>query len=343
MKTDFFGQRPSVDEEENTSVLKNTQATDEESYWTALLVQGEYAPDAQADNYTSDSWWDGPSSTSQDYLVIDDTVVSNSQDWTMAKEHFDNDQSVELSVTGCNRGGLLVSWNSLRGFVPASQLVDFPIDVNDTARRSLLSRYIAKELRLRVIEIDEVTNRLIFSERAAQAQPGQRAQVLSTLEEGQISEGTITNLCDFGAFVDLGGVEGLIHISELSWGRVNHPRDVLKSGEQVKVHIMSIDADDERIALSLKRLQPDPWATVEQRYQVDQEVQGVITNVVDFGAFACIEEGLEGLIHISELAEGQFLHPRNVVQEGETVTARILNIDGKSRRLGLTLRQPSSE
>lgn len=342
MTADFWSQQSSVDSDEAPSVI-NSQPNEEESYWTALLVQGEYAPDVQSDSYGGDSWWDGPSSTSSDYRVIEDTAVSSQKDWRMAEDHFDNDQTVELNVTGCNRGGLLVSWNSLRGFVPASQLVDFPIDVNDAARRSLLSRYISKSLNLRVIEIDAPTNRLIFSERAAQALPGQRAQVLSVLTEGQSCQGTVTNLCDFGAFVDLGGVEGLIHISELSWGRVNHPRDVLKSGQEVQVHIMSIDADDERIALSLKRLQPDPWATVEQRYQIDQEVDGIITNVVDFGAFACIEEGLEGLIHISELAEGQFLHPRNVVQEGDRITARILNIDGKSRRLGLTLRQKSAD
>jgi small subunit ribosomal protein S1 len=193
-------------------------------------------------------------------------------------------------------------------------------------------------LSLRIIELDAATNRLILSERAAQVRPGQRASILSTLSAGMTIEGVVTNLCDFGAFVDLGGVEGLIHISELSWGRVAHPRDILSSGRQVRVFIMSVDPEEERIALSLKRLQPDPWASVDKRYTVGQLVEGVVTNVVDFGAFACIEQGLEGLIHISELAEGQFLHPRAVVQEGIRITARILNIDGPNRRLGLSLR-----
>jgi len=147
----------------------------------------------------------------------------------------------------------------------------------------------------------------------------------------------VTNLCDFGAFVDLGGVEGLIHISELSWGRVEHPRDVLRRGERVKVYVIDVQPEQGRIALSLKRLQPDPWATMAQRYRVRQIVEGVITNVVDFGAFARVEEGLEGLIHISELAEGNFLHPRNVVREGERV--RVLSVDGSSRRLSLSLRR----
>jgi len=178
---------------------------------------------------------------------------------------------------------------------------------------------------------------------AVSSQPGQRADILSNLEAGTVCEGVVTNLCDFGAFVDLGGIEGLIHISELSWGRVNHPRDVLSSGQHVKAYIMSVEPSEERIALSLKRLQPDPWQTVEERYNVGQIVEGVVTNVVDFGAFACIEEGLEGLIHISELAEGQFLHPRNVVAEGERIQARILNIDGRARRLGLSLRHLQGE
>ena len=252
-------------------------------------------------------------------------------------------KSVRAGVIGYNRGGLLVEWSSLRGFVPASQLVSFPV-VNDVqARRNELAARIGQKLSLRVIELDRVQNRLILSERAAQVRPGTRATVLDKLQPGDICHGRVTNLCDFGAFVDLGGLEGLIHISELSWGRVGHPADMLARGDEIKVYVMEVNRDQGRVALSVKRLQPDPWETVEQRYRVGQMVEGVITNVVDFGAFACVEEGLEGLIHVSELAEGHFLHPRNVVQEGESVTARILNIDGRARRLGLSLRQSSPE
>ena len=135
-----------------------------------------------------------------------------------------------------------------------------------------------------------------------------------------------------------GPLEGLIHISELSWGRVGHPADMLSRGQEITVHVLDIDREAGRIALSLKRLHPDPWATVNERYQVGQVVEGTITNVVDFGAFACIEEGLEGLIHVSELAEGHFLHPRNVVNEGQLIKARVLSIDSHARRLGLSLR-----
>jgi small subunit ribosomal protein S1 len=153
----------------------------------------------------------------------------------------------------------------------------------------------------------------------------------------------VTNLCSFGAFVDLGGVEGLVHISELSWGRVDHPSDVLQVGQEADVYVLNVDRAKKRIGLSLKRLLPDPWSSVEDRYVEGQLVQGLITNVVSFGAFARIEEGLEGLIHVSELAEGDFMHPRNVVKEGDMVTVRIVNIDSANHRLGLSLRQVSGE
>jgi small subunit ribosomal protein S1 len=245
---------------------------------------------------------------------------------------------LSLKVVGYNRGGLLVEWRSLRGFVPASQLVSFPETQFERERRSALIERVGEVLQLRVIELDQEKNRLIFSQRAAQVAPGTREYVLAHLTRGEIVSGAVTNLCEFGAFVDLGGVEGLVHISELSWGRVGHPTDLLTRGEEVRAIVLDIDSRQGRVALSIKRLTPDPWLTVHERYQVGEIVEGRITNVVDFGAFACIEIGLEGLIHFSELAEGHFLHPRNVVAEGETVRARILSIDGDARRLGLSLR-----
>ena len=162
---------------------------------------------------------------------------------------------------------------------------------------------------------------------------------LAQLAEGDQVSGRVRSICHFGAFVDLGGIDGLIHISELSWQRVAHPSEVVSVGQDVSVLVMNVDRGQRRVALSLKRLRPDPWATVEQRYLPGQVISGTVTNVVDFGAFVRIEEGLEGLIHISELAEGNFLHPRNVVHEGEVVHMRVLNIDSRNRRLGLSLRQ----
>jgi small subunit ribosomal protein S1 len=165
--------------------------------------------------------------------------------------------------------------------------------------------------------------------------------ILNSLSPGDLCQGKVTNLTSFGAFVDLGGVEGLIHVSELSWDRVRHPGDVLQPGEAVEVLVLGVNPEEGRIALSLKQLRPNPWVDVESRYYPGQVVEGEVTNVVSFGAFVRLEEGLEGLIHISELAEGSFLHPRNVVHEGDSVRVRVLNIDERNQRLGLSLRQAS--
>jgi ribosomal protein S1 len=153
----------------------------------------------------------------------------------------------------------------------------------------------------------------------------------------------VTNITRFGVFVDLGGVEGLIHVSELSWGRVRHPADVVSCADELEVQVLSVDRDQGRVALSLKELLPDPWETVEDRFNIDEIVEGTVTNVVKFGAFVGIEEGLEGLIHVSELGDGNILHPRNIVNEGEQVRVRIINIDAQERRLGLSLRQVSQQ
>jgi small subunit ribosomal protein S1 len=263
-------------------------------------------------------------------------------DWQAARRLYEVDEAIELDVVGYNRGGLLVSFQSLQGFVPASHLISFPAQAPEDERLQALARKTGARLRLKVIEYDPAKGRVVFSERAAQAGPGSRQAVLGRLQAGDVVSGVITNVCDFGAFVDLGGVEGLIHVSEVSWSRVGHPRDVLSNNQSVQVSVLSVDADQGRVALSLKRLRPDPWANVEQRYTVGEVIEGVVTNVVNFGAFVCLEEGLEGLIHVSELADGHFLHPRNVVREGDRLRAAIVSIDGSGRRLGLSLRRLAS-
>jgi small subunit ribosomal protein S1 len=316
----------------------------EEGYWKALLAEGEFARSVEPGS--DDIVWDTPTIQDEaerpliqpEMIPEDHPENHEASDWTEIERVMDADETLSLKVIGYNRGGLLVEWRSLRGFVPASQLVEFPIDGEQSRRRHNLVERVGDTLELRIIELDAEKNRLIFSERAAQVRAGTREQILADLEPGDIVHGSVTNLCDFGAFVDLGGVEGLIHISEMSWGRVTHPADMLERGEEVQVYVLGVDPEQARVALSLKRLHPDPWATVDQRYEVGEIVEGRITNVVDFGAFACIEEGLEGLVHFSELAEGHFLHPRNVVAEGDVVQARIISIDGKARRLGLSLR-----
>jgi small subunit ribosomal protein S1 len=311
----------------------------DEGYWTALLHEGEFslAAPTEADAEKRNGI-DSQIFAKESNYDAEEAHNAIEQDWSEIQRITQNDEVIEVPVVGYNRGGLLVEWRTLRGFVPASQLLDFPSTSNPTVRRAALMAYIGQILPLRVIELSSEKNRLILSERAARVQAGERADILHRLQPGDIASGLVTNLCDFGAFVDLGGLEGLIHISELSWGRVGHPADALERGQQIQVYILEVDRAGGRIALSIKRLRPDPWETVQNRYKIGEMVEGVITNVVDFGAFACIEEGLEGLIHVSELAEGHFLHPRNVVNEGQRVRARILTIDGTGRRLGLTLR-----
>lgn len=308
----------------------------DEGYWSSLLSDGEYAaPHMESDIEEFDGGSDIADSEHQHHTEF---YTPDEGDWSDIQEITAQDAIIELPVIGYNRGGLLVEWRSLRGFVPASQLVNFPAHLPGNIRRRALMNRVGHMLQLRVIELNPEKNRLILSERAAQVQAGTRAHILTTIASGEVVNGVVTNLCDFGVFVDLGGLEGLIHISELSWGRVAHPESMLKRGQRIEAFVLDVDRDAARIALSVKRLRPDPWKTVEQRYRIGQVVEGTITNVVDFGAFACIEEGLEGLIHVSELAEGHFLHPRNVVGEGQNIRARILNIDGRARRLGLSLR-----
>ncbi len=263
-------------------------------------------------------------------------------DWQAARHLYEVDEPIELDVVGYNRGGLLVGFKSLQGFVPASHLVNFATQLSEDERMVALSRRVGTRLNLKVIEYDPAKGRVVFSERAAQSGPGSRQQVLGNLKPGSVISGVVTNVCDFGAFVDLGGIEGPIHVSEVSWSRVGHPRDVLNYNQTVQVSVLSVDAAQGRVALSLKRLRPDPWANVEHRYTLGQVIEGQVTNVVNFGAFVGIEEGLEGLIHVSELADGHFLHPRNVVREGDVVRACVVSIDGPGRRLGLSLRRMNS-
>lgn len=297
----------------------------DESYWTALLRE-------------DDTYFPSSKTPDAEALTPVPQLFGQPSDWEELARLRDSDTTLTLPVVGCNRGGLLVEWRVLRGFVPASQLVEFPIQAPDDVRRQAMLDYVGQTLSLRIIELNPERNRLILSERAAQALPGGRAQILTSVTPGSTVSGVVTNLTDFGAFLDLGGLEGLIHISELSWGRVSHPNTILQRGQTVDAYVLEVDRGSARIALSVKRLRPDPWRTVEERYSAGQLVEATVTNVVDFGAFASIEDGLEGLIHVSELAEGHFLHPRNVVSEGQAIRARILSIDGRARRMGLSLR-----
>jgi small subunit ribosomal protein S1 len=196
-----------------------------------------------------------------------------------------------------------------------------------------------KELQLKIIEINRARNRLILSERLAAQEWRQRRreELLDELKPGEVRRGVVSNLANFGAFVDLGGADGLVHISQLAWSRVNHPSEVLKVGQEVEVQVLSVDKEKKKIALSIKRAEVDPWTTVEQRYTPGQVVTGTITKIAPFGAFARIEDGIEGLIHLSELMPG--MDPKSSLHEGQQLQLRILRIDADRRRLGLSLRQ----
>lgn len=257
-------------------------------------------------------------------------------DWDYAETVYRQDQVVTLSVSGYNRGGLLVEGGNLSGFVPYSHLVEMTCQA-DAEREKFLADYIGKQLSLKVIECVPNEGRVVFSERAARAGSGRRAQLFSHLRPGEIVSGEVTNITDFGVFIDLGGVEGLIHISELSWGRVVHPAHILQLKQRVEVQVIDILPERCRIALSLKRLQPNPWETAHLRYAVNDIVPATITTVVSYGVFARLEEGLEGLVHISEIPVSA-LPVRETYKNGEKINVRILHIDPAHQRLGLSLK-----
>ena len=315
----------------------------DEGHWRAILTQGEVASEVvpPADPYETFQFLNiesRPGDPGGQSAVDRDDGSDTEEEWQVAQLALDRGELFCLLVSGANRGGLLVDWNGLQGFVPASHLKEMPRSQEPRQRLAELARYIGNSVTVRLIEVDPQQTRLVFSERATLTDLSPTA-VLNSLRAGQVCKGTVTNLTSFGVFVDLGGIEGLIHISELSWDRVRSPGDVLQPGQEVEVYVLGVNADEGRIALSRKRLRPNPWLGVEERYWVGQLLEGIVTNVVSFGAFVRIEEGVEGLIHISELAEGNLLHPRNVVREGDIVRVRVLNVEASTQRLGLSLRQ----
>src|SRR5713226_5227551 len=264
--------------------------------------------------------------------------------WRIAEVQYKDGELLKARVIDYNKGGLIVDVAGIRGFVPISQILNLKREEvasggenQETAAK--LQSMKDKELQLKIIEINRARNRLILSERLAQQEWRQRRreELLDELKPGEVRRGVVSNLANFGAFVDLGGADGLVHISQLAWSRVNHPSEVLKVGQEVEVQVLSVDKDKKKIALSIKRAEVDPWTTVEQRYTPGQVVTGVVTKIAPFGAFARIEDGIEGLIHLSELMPG--MDPKASLHEGQQLQLRILRIDAERRRLGLSLRQ----
>lgn len=274
-------------------------------------------------------------------VIISINMARQMADWDQAEKLMRDDVILEKKVTGFNKGGILVQVGQIQGFVPRSHIVDLSGRTRPAAPQERLSQMIGRELPLKIIEVNRRQRRLILSERAAwrEWRAEQKRRLLADLEVGDVRTGTVTSLADFGAFVDLGGADGLIHLSELSWDRGKKPSDVLGIGDEVEVKIISLDRERKRIGLSVKQLKPNPWETIEERYAIGQYVDVEVTNVAKFGAFARLEEGIEGLIHISELADHNVQHPGEVVASGQVLTVQILGLDPQRKRVGLSLRR----
>ena len=273
--------------------------------------------------------------------------------WKTLQDAMDANERVSGKIIGFNRGGAIVMTESVQGFVPMSQLATVSRDRARVAAQGggggedspEESPDIGRTIELKVLELNRGRNRAILSERQAmqELREERKAKLIDELTEGEVRQGRVTGISTFGAFVDLGGADGLIHISELSWSNVNSPGDIVSVGQEVDVMVLRVDAEQKKIALSLKRLQPEPWETIEERYEVGGIVDGVVTKLTDFGAFARVEDAVEGLIHISELTTRIISHPREVVREGDAVRLKVLRIEPERRRLGLSLKQAEPE
>jgi small subunit ribosomal protein S1 len=265
--------------------------------------------------------------------------------WVSVEEQMEDDNIVESKIIGYNKGGLIVDVHGLRGFVPASQVSALRRiqAVGDTPEQRW-AKMIGEPISVRIIEVDRSRRRLICSERAADSESRQsiKERVIEELEEGEVHTGRVTSLADFGAFVNINGADGLVHLSELSWDRIQHPKEILEVGQEVKVKVINIDREKKRIGLSLRALTDDPWRSRIEKYSVGQLVEGVITRLTKFGAFARLESDIEGLIHISEISETRIEHPKEVLKEGEVVALRIIRVDPEQHRIGLSLRKVDS-
>jgi small subunit ribosomal protein S1 len=306
----------------------------DEAWWTALLAEEKKQAQPNVNHHVSSSTIADREKGIERHLAKNLTI-----DWEYAHSLYAQDETVHLPVNGYNRGGVLVGQVGLQGFVPVSHLLEINCQTDDEDRNQILASYVGRQINLKVIECDAERGRVIFSERAALAGAGRRNQVLDNILPGERTCGFVTNITDFGVFVDLGGVEGLIHVSELSWGRVRHPEDVVQVGDKVNAIVLQVEKERARIALSIKRMHQNPWDTADRRYIPGQVVEVLITNIVPFGAFARVEEGLDGLIHATEFTGSEKTDENKpYLVEGQRVKVRVINVDPTRQRLGLSLR-----
>jgi small subunit ribosomal protein S1 len=310
---------------------ENAMPTTDEGWWESVLAEERLhaparvpAPAGKAKLATQEKLESVP--------LIEPVHVN----WEEIKEIYSADRIILMKVTGHNRGGLLVEADKLSGFVPFSHLIELAgRDYDD--RDLSLETYVGKTLNLKVIECVPEDGRVVFSERAALAEPGKRSKLFHTLESGSQVKGTVTNITDFGVFVDLGGVEGLIHISELSWGRVSHPNQIVSLGQEIEVQVLDVSVERCRVALSLKRMTPNPWERALIDFPVNAVLSAVVTSVLSYGAFARIDAGVEGLIHASEMPLAPDQSPRELLKDGQQIQVRILHLDPTHQRMGLSM------
>lgn len=311
---------------------ENAMPVVDESWWESVLAEERQHASLRPSQGTAK-----PKAPSSSRAETESTPKTSQPDWKALKDLYANDQIITMTVTGHNRGGLLVENEGLSGFIPFSHLIELAGKEHEADREVSLESYLGKLLSVKVIECVPEDGRVVFSERAALAESGKRSELFQNLQQGSNVKGVVTNITDFGVFVDLGGVEGLIHISELSWGRVSHPNQIVRLGEEIEVQVLEVSPERCRVALSLKRLASNPWERAAVDFPVGTIHNAVITSVMSYGAFARIEAGVEGLIHGSEMVLAPNQTPREILSEGQQLRVRILHLDASHQRMGLSL------
>jgi small subunit ribosomal protein S1 len=314
----------------------NSMPSTDEGWWESVLAEERLHAPVRSPQVTTAK----PKPVVQEKLEPEQEAVPNPTNWDVVKELYSNDRIISMKVTGHNRGGLLVETESISGFVPFSHLIELAGKDQEADRDVSLEAYLGKSLSVKVIECVPEDGRVVFSERAALAEPGKRSELFHTLQAGSKVKGIVTNITDFGVFVDLGGVEGLIHISELSWGRVSHPNQIVSLGQEIEVQVLDVSVERCRVALSLKRMVSNPWDHALTDFPAECVLPAVVTTVLSYGAFARIDAGVEGLIHASEMTLEENQTPRDILKEGQTIQVRVLHIDPSHQRMGLSMQLP---
>lgn len=308
------------------------------------MVWKKNVSDEQSGPVVDDSWWESLLDDANRYPVSEGgftakprerSAIEPEIDWELMEKYFREDEILTVLVVGYNKGGLLVKATDLKGFVPNSHLIDISRIQSASKRYQELKKCVGKEITVKIIESDPKLGKLILSERAAEKAPGSRLDIFEELSIGSVVEGEVTNITKFGIFVDLGGIEGLIHVSEISWGKVHHPAELVNVGDTIKARVISIDCEKMRIALSIKQLLPNPWYDFSERYLVGDVITVTVTKMVGYGIFAEVENGIEGLIHISDIQSKDDTLSVDDLQIGEKIVVAIKAMDVENRRLSM--------